>query len=106
MLLRRCTGPKGFSALTLSHNWEQGPRIILNDGHSSERRAADLCHELAHGPLLHECEFFDANGRGEVEKIQEAEAHWLGPTLLVPRKAVRYIIREGSFQNRRQRFME
>ena len=94
-LLRRHTGPRGFSAVTLPRGGGQGPLVILNDGHSLRRRAADLCHELAHGLLLHQGETFDAKGRDEVREMEEAEAHWLGPTLLIPGEAARYIVREG-----------
>ena len=94
-LLRRYTGPKGFSAATLLLGRDVSPSIILNDGHSLRRRAADLCHELAHGLLLHQYELFNAGGRGKVDEMNEAEASWLGPTLLVPGKAARHIVREG-----------
>ncbi len=94
-LLRRYTGPKGFSALTLPRGPGEDPLVILNDGHSLRRRAADLCHELAHGLLLHGGEIFDEAGRSGIGEVEEAEANWLGPTLLVPAKAARHIIREG-----------
>lgn len=91
-LLRKYTGPKGFSAVTIFA--ERAPRyVILNDGHSEKRRAADLAHELAHGLLLHPSECMSPEGRTNVDKMHEEEANWLGPTILVPRAAARSIVR-------------
>lgn len=91
--MRLCTGPKGFSALTLFPN-ENDRLVILNDGHGIPRQAADLAHELAHGLLMHSPENFGHGGRGKVDKICEAEASWLGPTLLVPGRAALRIVRQ------------
>tara|TARA_B110000977_G_C10956981_1_gene446999 strand:- start:84 stop:641 length:558 start_codon:yes stop_codon:yes gene_type:complete len=93
-VLRRYTGPKGFSALTICAGNDSDRLIILNDGHGLARRAADLSHELAHGLLLHSSEMFGAGGRSQVDIKDEAEANWLGPALLVPRPAAQFIIRE------------
>jgi Zn-dependent peptidase ImmA (M78 family) len=94
-MMRSCTGPKGFSALTLFPDGDN-PLIILNDGHGLPRQAADLAHELAHGLLLHSPENFGHGGRGKVDKICEAEASWLGPTLLVPGEAALRIARQET----------
>lgn len=90
--IRRYTGPKGFSAVTIFIR-QSDPYVILNDGHSEKRRAADLAHELAHGLLLHPPECIPSVGRTDVDKMHEAEANWLGPTLLVPAAAARSIVR-------------
>lgn len=92
-IMRRCTGPKGFSALTLFPNGKDR-LVILNDGHGIPRQSADLAHELAHGLLMHSPENFGHGGRGKVDKICEAEASWLGPALLVPGKAAVRIVRQ------------
>jgi hypothetical protein len=83
--IRRLASPDaGFSATTVV----VGPRrlIVYNSCHETGRRASSLAHELAHVILEHEatpavgvggCRHWDAR--------QEAEADWLGSTLLVPR---------------------
>lgn len=91
-LVRACTGPKGFSAVTV-HRSGYVPAIVLNDGHGRARQAADLAHELAHGLLLHPPEDFAAGGRNGVNALHEEEAKWLGPALLVPNVAARRIVR-------------
>lgn len=92
--VRSCTGPKGFSAVTLFLS-ASNPLVILNDGHGERRQAADLAHELAHGLLLHPPELLSREGRKDIDKIHEAEANWLGPTLLVPGKAARRVVQKG-----------
>jgi len=83
--IRRLTSEDaGFSATTIV----AGPRrlIVYNPRQGPGRKASSLAHELAHVVLEHEaapaigiggCRYWD----GE----QEAEADWLGATLLVPR---------------------
>lgn len=94
-ILRQCTGPKGFSAVTL----HKGPLrlIVLNDGHTAARQAADIAHELAHALLHHKPLPFD-NGAGVrvFNATDEEEAKWLGPTLLVPGPAAIAITRRGD----------
>lgn len=92
--LRRCTGPKGFSAVTIHKG---GARlVILNDGHEKPRQAADLAHELAHGLLHHvPLPLNDGTGVRTFNARDEEEAHWLGPTLLVPEPAAVAIARQG-----------
>ncbi len=103
-ILRQCTGPKGFSAVTL-HKGEFR-LIVLNDGHSAVRQAADIAHELAHALLHHKPLPLD-NGTGvrAFNADDEEEAKWLGPTLLVPRPAAVGIARRGdSDQEAARRF--
>jgi hypothetical protein len=83
--IRRLMSPDaGFSATTVV----AGPRrlIVYNPRHDPGRKASSLAHELAHVILEHEaapaigvggCRYWDTE--------QEAEADWLGSTLLVPR---------------------
>lgn len=94
-ILRQCTGPKGFSAVTL---YKGALRlIVLNDGHSAARQAADIAHELAHALLHHKPLPFNADaGVRAFNADDEEEAKWLGPTLLVPRPAAVGIARRGE----------
>lgn len=60
--------------------------IVYNDAHEPERQRADIAHEAAHILLGHEpSALLDADGRRSYPEREEAEAHWLGPALLVPR---------------------
>ena len=91
--LRRCTGANGFSAVTIH---KSGARlVILNDGHEKPRQTADLAHELAHGLLHHiPLPLEDSSGVRTFNARDEEEAHWLGPTLLVPQPAAVLIARQ------------
>lgn len=92
-LLRRRTGPRGFSAITVC--WGENRLIVVNDGHAATRQAADVAHELAHGLLMHEpMPLLGANRSRHYNEVQEEEAHWLGPALLVPYEAALRIARE------------
>ena len=83
-----------FSAITLPN--EGGPWIIYNDAHSPGRQAANLAHEAAHGLLCHQCApLTDENGVRIFDRIQEAEANWLGPALLISDEAALYIVHQG-----------
>lgn len=91
--LRRCTGAKGFSAVTIHKGTAR--LVILNDGHEKPRQAADLAHELAHGLLHHvPLPLSDETGVRTFNASDEEEAHWLGPTLLVPGPAAHAIAKE------------
>lgn len=94
-ILRECTGPKGFSAVTLHKGSLR--LIVLNDGHTAARQAADIAHELAHALLHHKPLPLD-NGTGvrAFNAVDEEEAKWLGPTLLVPGPAAIAITRRGD----------
>jgi uncharacterized protein DUF955 len=83
--IRRLMSPDaGFSATTIVV--EPRRLIVYNPRHEQVRKASSLAHELAHVILEHEaapaigvggCRYWDG--------LQEAEADWLGSTLLVPR---------------------
>jgi hypothetical protein len=83
--IRRLTSPDaGFSATTVV----VGPRrlIVYNPRHESGRKASSLAHELAHVILEHEAApAIGVGGCRHWDAEQEAEADWLGSTLLVPR---------------------
>lgn len=82
-------GPEraAFSAMTVFRGTERV--IVHNAAHAVPRQASNLCHELAHGVLLHPpgaalgalgCRDWD----GEIER----EATFLAGALLVPIKAI------------------
>lgn len=77
------TGSELFSAVTIFVGRHGRKRLVVhNDGHAKTRQAANLAHELAHAILGHPptAPFFP-------DATAEAEAHWLGPTLLVSEEA-------------------
>jgi hypothetical protein len=67
--------------------------VVYNPEHSAGRTNSDLMHELAHIMLGHELampeETIDGHFlNGNYDEVQEAEANWLGGTLLLPRAAL------------------
>ncbi len=83
--IRRLTSPDaGFSAATIV----VGPKrlIVYNPRQEAGRKASSLAHELAHVVLEHEAApAIGVGGCRSWDGVQEAEADWLGSTLLVPR---------------------
>ncbi len=83
--IRRLMSPDaGFSATTIV----VGARrlIVYNPRHEPGRKASSLAHELAHVILEHEASpAIGVGGCRYWDGPQEAEADWLGSTLLVPR---------------------
>lgn len=68
--------------------------IILNDGHSDKRQASDLSHELSHCILHHRAKGkTNAFGVRHYDAVQEEEANWLGPALLISEEAALWIAR-------------
>jgi IrrE N-terminal-like domain len=81
---RLMSAETGFSAATVV----VGPRrlIVYNPRHEPGRKASSLAHELAHVILEHEAApAIGVGGCRHWDGRQEAEADWLGGTLLVPR---------------------
>jgi hypothetical protein len=81
---RLMSAETGFSAATVV----VGPRrlIVYNPRHEPSRKASTLAHELAHVILEHEAApAIGVGGCRHWDGRQEAEADWLGGTLLVPR---------------------
>jgi hypothetical protein len=83
-----------FSAVTVPC----GPRtaIVHNDSHHEHRQRSNICHELAHCFLGHQCtppltEDGDRARDGSVE----AEANFLAGALLIPNEAAIHIVRNG-----------
>ena len=85
--IRRLMSPDaGFPAATIV----VGPRrlIVYNPRDESARKASSLAHELAHVILEHEAApAIGVGGCRHWDGSQEAEADWLGSTLLVPRSS-------------------
>jgi hypothetical protein len=84
--------PEAFSAITVFDGWKR--TIVHNDTHSPVRQNSNIAHELAHCLLEHPpVEAFDAYGCRTLDPVIEAEAAWLGGTLLVPREAAVSVMR-------------
>jgi hypothetical protein len=85
--IRRLMSPgAGFSAATIV----VGPRrlIVYNPRDPAPRKASSLAHELAHVILEHAAApAIGVGGCRQWDGAQEAEADWLGSTLLVPRSS-------------------
>jgi Zn-dependent peptidase ImmA (M78 family) len=70
--------------------------IVYNDEHSPARQASDLCHEVAHGLLLHQPTLaLDERGCRAWDTTIENEADYLGGALLIPGKAARWVAKCG-----------
>ncbi len=83
-----------FSAATVFDGCRRA--IIYNDGNSPNRQTSDIAHELAHGILGHPlCPLLSEEGCRNFDPELEAEADWLGPTLLVSRPAALRIAWRG-----------
>ena len=67
-----------------------------NDFHSPARQASNLCHELAHGLLLHpSTPALDEQGCRYWSKEIEDEANWLSGVLLVPDEVAIAVVKNG-----------
>lgn len=76
----------GFSAATIVV--EPRRLIVYNPRDGAPRKASSLAHELAHVILEHEAApAIGVGGCRHWDGAQEAEADWLGSTLLVPRSS-------------------
>ena len=87
-------GQSVFSAVTV---FDENRRLIVhNDSHSPGRQASNVCHELAHGLLLHApTPALDDKGCRYWSKEIEEEANWLSGVLLVPDEAAIAVVRRG-----------
>jgi Zn-dependent peptidase ImmA (M78 family) len=82
--------PQVFSAITVFHGCRR--LIVHNDAHAPTRQRSDLAHELAHALLLHPPHPpFCSDGQRNFSRELEAQAGWLGPVLLVPNEAARWV---------------
>lgn len=83
-----------FSAVTVPRGHRTA--IVHNDSHSPYRQRSNICHELAHCFLGHECAPpLTKNGERTRDSEQEAEAQYLGGVLLIPDEAAKRIVFRG-----------
>ena len=70
--------------------------IVHNDSHHSYRQRSNICHELAHCFLGHQCTPpLTEDGERVHDGRIEAEANFLAGALLIPNEAAIHIIRQG-----------
>lgn len=83
-----------FSAVTVPCGWRTA--IVHNDSHHPYRQRSNICHELAHCFLGHQCTppLTESGERARNSGI-EAEANFLAGTLLIPNEAAIHIVRQG-----------
>lgn len=84
--------PEVFSAVTVFRGHRR--TIVHNDGHVLVRQTSNVCHELAHGILLHPpTPALDHRGCREWNDDIEDEASWLSGVLLVTEAATLEVAR-------------
>lgn len=70
--------------------------IVHNDTHHPYRQRSNICHELSHCFLGHKaCHLINDNGKRVHDGDVEAEANYLGGSLLMPREAAVYVLSNG-----------
>ena len=83
-----------FSAVTVPCGFKTG--IVHNDSHHPYRQRSNICHELAHCFLGHECTPpLTEDGERVRDGGIEAEANFLAGALLIPNEAAIHIVRQG-----------
>lgn len=83
-----------FSAVTVPCGHETA--IVHNDSHHPYRQRSNICHELAHCFLGHECTPpLTENGERVRDGGIEGEANFLAGSLLIPNEAALHIVRNG-----------
>jgi Zn-dependent peptidase ImmA (M78 family) len=83
-----------FSAVTVPCGWHTA--IVHNDSHHPYRQRSNICHELAHCFLGHECTPpLTESGERARDGGMEAEANYLAGTLLVTNEAAKHVVRQG-----------
>jgi Zn-dependent peptidase ImmA (M78 family) len=84
--------PDAFSAVTVFEGVRR--TIVHNDAHDPGRQHSNVCHELAHGLLLHPpTPALDDKGCRHWNQDIEDEASWLSGVLLVSEEATLAIAR-------------
>ncbi len=87
-------GSSVFSAVTVPCAGRTA--IVHNDAHHPHRQRSNICHELAHLFLGHECvPPLTSEGERVHDGVIEAEANFLAGLLLVPNEAAIHIVRNG-----------
>lgn len=83
-----------FSAVTVPCGARTA--IVHNDYHHPWRQRSNICHELAHCFLGHECAPpLSSSGERIHNGGVEAEANFLGSVLLISNEAARHIVASG-----------
>jgi hypothetical protein len=94
----------GFSATTVVLGTKR--LIVYNPGQPPGRSASSLAHELSHLILEHEAApAIGIGGCRHWDGLQEAEADWLGSTMLVPREsALEWMLQNGDLEEGARNF--
>jgi Zn-dependent peptidase ImmA (M78 family) len=94
----------GFSATTVVFGTKR--LIVYNPRQPPGRRASNLAHELSHLILEHEpAPAIGVGGCRHWNGRQEAEADWLGATMLVPRKgALEWMLQSDDLEGGARNF--
>jgi hypothetical protein len=83
-----------FSAITVVCGMRRA--IVHNDWHALVRQRSNLMHEIAHALLGHRATpLLTGNGERHFDQMIEAEAHFLGGSLLITNEAAYRIARYG-----------
>jgi len=87
--------PDVFSAITIFIGRRRF--IVHNETQHPHRQASNVSHEISHTLLEHEpVALVGSDGQREWNPEMEAEAHWLGAALLVPREGALRMARAGK----------
>ena len=90
-----------FSAVTVPCGWHTA--IVHNDSHHPYRQRSNICHELAHCFLGHECTPpLTSEGERARNGGIEAEANYLAGTLLVTNEAAIHVVKKGLISTAQQ----
>jgi IrrE N-terminal-like domain len=94
----------GFSATTVVLGTKR--LIVYNPRQPAGRSASNLSHELSHLILEHEAApAIGVGGCRHWNGVQEAEADWLGATMLVPREsALEWMLENGDVEEGARNF--
>lgn len=87
-------GQSLFSAVTVPRGLDIA--IVHNDAHHPYRQNSNVCHELAHCFLGHECSPpLTEEGERARKSGLEAEANFLAGSILIPNAAALHILKAG-----------
>lgn len=94
----------GFSATTVVFGTKR--LIVYNPRQPPGRNSSSLAHELSHLILEHEAApAIGIGGCRHWNAVQEAEADWLGATMLVPRdSALEWMLQNGDLEDGARNF--
>jgi Zn-dependent peptidase ImmA (M78 family)/transcriptional regulator with XRE-family HTH domain len=84
------TMPEAISGLTISHP-RVGPFVVINEGHSPERRRFSWCHEYAH-VLLDRDSIGMVSRENERDDLREVRANSFAAGFLLPEEGVRQFV--------------